>query len=133
MIVIDTHVLIWLTEGHERIGKKTRRLADEALKDDSLCVSAISFWEVEMLSQKGKICLSQPTRTWRLELLGLGLLEIPISGEIGIEAAAIENFHGDPADRIITATALHHGATIITADEQIIKWPGRLKLQDARK
>ena len=131
MILLDTHALIWLTQGNPKFGKKARRLADKALSEDQLGISAISFWEISMLEHRGRISLSQPVTHWRTHLLEHGLVELPITGDVGITAAKLPNFHADPADRLITATALHHNATLLTADERILKWTGTLPRQNA--
>ncbi len=133
MILLDTHALIWLTEGQPQFGKRARRLADEALRGDRLGVSAISFWETVMLQQRGRVRLIQPIDAWRLVLLDLGMIEIPVTGDIGIAAATLANFHSDPADRLITATAILHRATLITADDRILKWSGTLRRHDAHR
>ena len=69
---------------------------------------------------------------WRRELLGQGLAEIPVDGEIGIPANALPGFHADPADRIIVATALQ-GHRLVTSDERMLGWPGSLNRLDARE
>ncbi len=120
MILLDTHALIWLTEGHLQLGKRARRLADEALSGDRLSVSAISFWETAMLQQHGRVRVAEPIDVWRLALLGLGMIEIPVTGDVGIAAATLAHFHPDPADRIITATAVLHRATLVSADDRIL-------------
>ncbi len=133
MILLDTHALLWLAEGMPELGKEARRLSDEALKKDSLAVSAISFWEAAMLQEKRRIQLFQPVSAWRESLLELGLAEIAVTGEIGIAAVALPNFHADPADRIIVATAANHGAALITADQLILGWAGSLHKHNARR
>ena len=65
--------------------------------------------------------------------LNRALLEIPVAGDIGIMAAALHDFHRDSADRLITATALHHGAQLVTADKRILNWPGALLRHVARQ
>ena len=132
-IILDTHVLLWLIDGTDRLGTESRRLADEAVKDDSLLVSAISFWEVAMLAQRGRLELAQPAAIWRQRVLGLGIQEIPMTGGIGILATELEDFPADLADRIIGATALTHGATLITADSRILEWGGQLERHEAAK
>jgi PIN domain nuclease of toxin-antitoxin system len=57
---------------------------------------------------------------------------VPRLGEIGIAAAQLQDLHGDPADRIILATALHHRATLVTADQRLLAWTGPLERHDAR-
>ena len=85
-----------------------------------------------MLQEKGRINLLSDVGSWRMGLLEDGLTEIPVDGEIGIRANGLANFHADPADRIIVATALR-GHRLITADERILAWTGNLDRLDARR
>ncbi len=133
MILLDTHVLVWHTKGLDALGAQAKALADRALLQDELGVSAITFWEVEMLIVRGRLALMQDTTAWRQELLDQGLIEIPVAGDIGIMAAALPDFHRDPADRFITATALHYGAQLVTADERLLGWTGTLLRHNARQ
>jgi PIN domain nuclease of toxin-antitoxin system len=133
LIVLDTHMLVWLTEGVPSMGPEARRKADDALAADALTVSAISFWEVAMLHDKGRLELSQPVETWRQKVLEMGLTEVPVAGDVAIAAATLPGFHGDPADRIITATASLHGAELMTADGRILGWSGDLRRHDGRR
>jgi len=133
VILLDTHVLVWHTKGLEELGAQAKALADSALVQDELAVSAITFWEVEMLIVRGRLALLQDATAWRQELLDYGLIEIPVAGDIGIMAAALPDFHRDPADRFITATALHYGAQLVTADERMLGWTGPLLRHNARR
>lgn len=132
MIVLDTHALVWLVEGLPQIGPVARAAADAALAEDGLAVSAISFWEVAMLQSRERLRLRQPAEAWRTELLDRGLLELPVTGEVGIAAARLAGFHADPADRMIAATAALRRATLVTADERVLAWNGPLSRLDAR-
>ncbi len=105
---------------------------EEAWLSDELAVSAISFWEVAMLTAKGRIQLAEDTGPWRREQLEQGLVELPIDGATAIRAGLLTNMHGDPADRLIVATALQ-GHRLATADERILGWSGRLNRLDARE
>lgn len=69
-----------------------------------------------MLRQKSHIELSQDTSSLRKDLIESGLVEVTMTGEVDISTAALQNFHGDPADRIITATAHINGLVLLTAD-----------------
>lgn len=69
--------------------------------------------------------------TWRIELLQAGLQEVPVNGGIALRAGQLAGFHGDPADRIIVATALDNSAAIVTADSRILGWNGPLYKIDA--
>ena len=132
MIVLDTHVLVWLDAGTAELGEETARLIDREFAMDGVAVSAISFWEIAMLIAKGRVVIAKPLIRWCEELLAAGLREIPVDGRLGIEAAELLDFHGDPADRIIVATALTLGCRLVTADRQILAWPGLIEVIDAR-
>ena len=132
VIVLDTHVLIWLDQDDLALGPVARQHLTSALQAKTLTASAISFWEVAMLVAKGRITIEVPLATWRTDLLTLGLMEIPVDGEIGITAVQLEHLHGDPADRLIMATALSREALLITADRKLLEWPGQLERHDAR-
>ncbi len=132
MILLDTHALVWLDAGDKRLGKKAHRAVDRALADGELAVSAIGFWEVAMLIRRGRISLAIPVAAWRADLLRAGLVELPLTGEIGILAASLDDLPGDPADRMIAATASTHGGTLLTADRPLLEWKGHLSRLDAR-
>lgn len=132
MILLDTHSLVWLDAGDRRLGKKARGAADRALAGGDLAVSAISFWEIAMLIRRGRISLARPVASWRGDLLEAGLVELALAGEVAILAAAFEDLPGDPADRMIAATAAFHGGTLLTADRAILEWKSDVARQDAR-
>lgn len=133
MILIDTHVLIWLDEGNSNLGEKARTLIDNALQERELAISAISFWETAMLVEKQRVWIKMDLDAWRVNLLEQGLRELPVHGGIALRAGKLNDFHGDPADRMIVSTALESSATLITADEKILSWSKPLISCDARK
>jgi PIN domain nuclease of toxin-antitoxin system len=122
MILLDTHVLIWLDEGNSRLGPEALIQINAEFTAGNLAVSAISFWEIAMLVRKKRLEMRIETDVWRKELLENGLHEIPLGGAIAIRAAELPDFHGDPADRLIVATALQTSATLATADQKILAW-----------
>jgi PIN domain nuclease of toxin-antitoxin system len=65
--------------------------------------------------------------------LSLGVREVPLSAEMAIRASEFENLHNDPIDRLIVATAVVEGATLLTADGKILSWSGAVRRQDARR
>ena len=132
MLLLDTQALIWLISLDRRLGTQARWQIDFAFWSGALCVSAFTFWEVAMLRTKGRIDFPEDVAAWRLELLDQGLIEIRVDGEIGIRANLLQDFHADPADRIIVATALNVHA-LVTADERILEWPGELNRLDATR
>lgn len=132
LILLDSHVLVWLASDDKRLGRRARAATDRALADGNLAVSAVAFWEIALLVAKRRLELGRPPRAWREGLLHRGLQEIKVDGDTGIAAAQVGNFHDDPADRFIVATAVLTGATLLTADQRILEWQGSLRRQDAR-
>ena len=132
LILLDTHVLIWLDEANSRLGALSIKKIDEAFHRGEAMVSAISFWEVGMLVRKGRIRMDMDLAIWRNDFLEQGLIEVPISGEIGIRAAELDDFHGDPADRLIAASALKNSAELLTADESLLNSGLAIQSLDAR-
>lgn len=132
MIVLDTHALLWMDRNDASLGEQTRRLIEDAWRSGAVAVSAISFWETAMLAQRGRIVLPVAVETWRADLLQAGVQEIPIDGRIALRATSFHDLHRDPADLFIVATAIHHGALLITADNKILAWQASLSRHDAR-
>ena len=132
MLLLDTHVLIWLDEGNTRLGKTALQTINEALAIGQLGLATISFWEVAMLVEKQRLIMKTELEVWRAELLQTGLLEIPLRGTTAIRAGQLRLFHGDPADRMLVATAIENAATLMTADEKILSWDQFHQKIDAR-
>lgn len=130
MILLDTHVLLWHGRGDRRLGRRARRMVERALPRRRAAVSAISFWEVAMRVHSGRLDILMDPEALRRDLLAQGLVEIPVSGLIGVRAGLLPGLRGDPADRLIVATALE-GHQLLTADSQILDWPGKLNRIDA--
>lgn len=115
----------------ERIRSTARHLADAAIVTGDLAISAISLWKIALLVRKERSRIGQPLGAWQRDLLQRGVIELPLGGATCIAAAQLEDFHADPADRLIVATVRELGATLLTADEKILPWPGRLDRRDA--
>ena len=130
LLLLDTNALLWMRIGDWRLGNIARREVERAWQSDELAVSAISFWEVGMLVDKGRINLADDVQVWRRDLLEQGMVEIPVDGETAIRAVQLTHCHADPADRLIVATALA-GHRLVTSDRRILEWPGRLNRLDA--
>ena len=133
MLLLDTHVLVWMDADDLALGPQARQAIRRAWSVGEVAVSAISFWEVAMLAQRGRLHLPVPPDTWRADLLGAGVREIPLDGRVAVAAAGLENLHRDPADRIIVASALASAGSLVTADAGILEWTGELSRIDARR
>ncbi len=132
MILLDTHVLVWLRFGERTLGRRARAVVDRATQDGTAAVSAMTFWEAGMLQEKGRVDLPADLSAWRASLLREGLVEIPVDGAIAVRAGSLRDIHGDPADRVILATALE-GHRLVTADDRLLAWPGDIARLDARE
>ncbi len=125
MLILDTHVWVWLINGDEKI-KNAGYLPyiNKAVKSHGLVISAISTWEVAMLVAKERIVLSENTLDWINNASSApGMSIYPLSPEVACESTMLPGeFHGDPADRIIAATARVLNGTLLTFDKQILKY-----------
>ena len=122
MIALDTHALVWWVSDPARLGARARKAIEAAINEgDQLAVSSISTWEIAMLVAARRLELTMDVDTWvaRVESYP-GLTFVPVDNRIALRAVQLDRFpHRDPADRIIVATALGFGATLVTADERI--------------
>lgn len=132
MLILDTQALVWSVADDGKLGDTARRAIDDAWSHSAAAVSAITFWEIAMLQAKGRLDFVTDFGTLRASLFQDGLHEIPVDGAIGIKAAQLPDFHGDPADRIIVATALDDHQ-LVTSDRTILDWNGNLGCLDARQ
>lgn len=132
MILLDTHVLVRYLMGDKKLGRRAIATIDKALPDDEVFVSAISYWEVAMLVERGRVQIDTTVAAFRTLALRHGIHEEPVDGEIGISAAELPDSHADPADRLLVATAILRGLTLITADDTLLSWKLRgFRAQDA--
>ena len=120
--LLDTHALVWLMDGNERLGKKSRTLIQQSAQADGLYVSAITPWEIAMLVSKGRLTLVQEVGEWlRTVFSWPGVRMAPLSIDVSVASTRLPgDFHSDPVDRIIVATARHLGATLVTEDKLIL-------------
>ncbi len=132
MIVLDTNAIVWVAVKDKRLGRKARVLIEKTWTLGTLAVPAVAFWEVGLLEARKRIRLPVPVRQWRQSLLDAGLIELPLDGAVALRALDLSGLPDDPADRFIAATALVHGAALMTADEKILDWRHALERHDAR-
>jgi PIN domain nuclease of toxin-antitoxin system len=133
VILLDTHVLLWMNQDDAVLGKAARRHIQTAWDAQVLAVSAISFRECEMLHGAKRVRLPQSPAAWRAQLLAAGLIEFPVDGEIAMLSVHLDLPHNDPADRLIAATAIVKAAELMTADTKLLKWKSTLKRHDASR
>lgn len=134
-IVLDTHILLWSLLKPEELSEDTRQLITMAQENSQLLLCSISLWEIAMLKIKKRINIYEPIRDFLESVASIdGLSVKDISPEIAAESVQLmDDFHGDPADRIIVATAKCYGATLLTRDQKVLAWAslGHIKSLEA--
>lgn len=125
-LLLDTHVWLWLALGTpKKIAPSALRNIEEAGQVARLLVSIISIWEIALLEARHRIVLPLPLHDW--VALALSRPEIRLVG-LSRPATVIDGvrlpgeFHSDPADRLLIATARARRATLVTHDERIIEY-----------
>jgi PIN domain nuclease of toxin-antitoxin system len=118
MILLDTHAWLWWAGDRGKLSSRARARLDA---EHDLAISAMSCWEVGMLIERGRLRLAPDARTGIQEALSIPSLRVvPVTQTVATEAGLLgRGFHGDPADRIIVATALEIGAALVTKDARI--------------
>lgn len=137
-LLLDTSVWIWFLEyDKSRLSTKTIDFLQTAERAGELAVSDFSFWEVANKSAKGKLTLSIDSALW-LERAGdyASITYAPIERTALIQSTRLSGSPpSDPMDRILIATALLRGATLVTSDAKIIEYAHgtrALSIYDAR-
>jgi len=124
-ILLDTHILVWWRLDSKRLSRnQVKRLQDLENRQEPVAISAITLWEIAMLSARGRIEISEPPEVWLGEIEGHPLIEVlPLTARIAAESVRLgPDFHNDPADQLIVATARLHGLPLMTADRRIHRW-----------
>lgn len=130
MIVLDTHVLIWWVSGSGRLTARATRSIHQALRQGPLVASAITVLEIVTAVRRGRLELGSPIDPWLADLQALPELRFePVNAAIAQLAGSFDDaLPGDPADRIIVATARTLGARLVTADARLRESPYVLAL-----
>lgn len=123
MILLDTHIWIWLVTKDPQLANPIKEVIEKHI-NAGLGLSVISCWEVSKLVERGRISFSMPITEWMEQALaypGIQLLEL--TPRIAIESTELPGvFHRDPADQIIVATARVHDLPLLTVDTKILKY-----------
>lgn len=126
MILLDTHVLIWWVSGdQDHLSADAAAVIQAELQGGKIGISSISAWEVAMLVNRGRLALSMDVSAWLAVVEEIEAVTfIPIDNEIGVKAVELpRDFHKDPADRLIVATARKLAVPVVTADDKIRTYP----------
>jgi PIN domain nuclease of toxin-antitoxin system len=125
MIILDTHVWLWLLHNPEKLSPIAQRLIAEEEAKNGLLVSAISVWEISVKVSLGKLDIPVEINDWYQQASAYpGLFIEPVTpADFIASTQLIGNFHKDPSDRIIVAFARRLGVSLISCDAKIINYP----------
>jgi PIN domain nuclease of toxin-antitoxin system len=116
-LLLDTHIWLWSVSSPDRLSPKVRRALEKP--GHELWLSAISTWELVLLLQKKRLSIEGHLEAW-LPKAQHALREAPLTHDIAAAAADLPLVHGDPADRLLLATARVLHLTLVTADDRLI-------------
>jgi PIN domain nuclease of toxin-antitoxin system len=115
-LLLDTHVLQWWSAEPDRLSRAATIALEQA---DELAVAAITWFELAWLAQHERIVVAIPIRSW-MEQLATHVRTATLTPAIAAAAAALPaSFSGDPADRLIYATAIEQGWRLVTKDRRL--------------
>ncbi|MDR2875585.1 MAG: type II toxin-antitoxin system VapC family toxin [Methylobacillus sp.] len=121
MIVLDTHALIWWGSGDKLLSAKARKTIEREMNGGQIVVSVISAWEIAMLVKCERLVLSMDARSWLNAVAQIEAVHfMPVDIDISLNSVNLPGeFHKDPTDRMIVATARKLAAPLVTRDEKI--------------
>lgn len=122
LIVLDTHALVYDALAPGRLSVRARKAIESGYADRALACSDISLWEIAMLISRKRLDPAMDTRQFLDDLVAARQVRVmPISPEIAVLSQSDMFAHGDPADRLIAATARLYQAPLVTSDAQLRK------------
>ena len=121
MILLDTHILIWLLIAPDNLSPKAKKAILESRKSGPLAISAISLWEIAWLVENKRIAIDVSVNSFVTKCASY-VQVLPITQEIAVRSVQFpRSYPNDPRDRIIGATAIVEGARLLTRDKLIAK------------
>ena len=124
MLLLDTHVWWWALNEPKKLSNKAFKIIREK-PPNQRAIASISMWEFTMMVSTGKVEIRIPLDQWLDQAVNKSGLEVfDLSPKVAVESCHLPgDFHKDPADRIIVATARINGISLITKDKKIIDYP----------
>jgi PIN domain nuclease of toxin-antitoxin system len=125
MIVLDTHAWVWFVSNPEMLSKTARKSIDAVIGENDIFISSISAWEIALLAANNRLNLTLDVADWITKSESLPFFHfVPVDNAIAVKSVNLPlPLHNDPADRIIIATAISLGASLISKDSRIQNYP----------
>jgi len=127
-LLLDTHIVLWLDAGDDRLRPETHARIDACWQHGgTICVSAVTAWEIAALVDTGRIDLDVPVDEWVDRFLQRPRIKsVPLEHRAPSRSYQLHHLeHRDPADRLLIATAIELGCPLITYDERILRFGAR--------
>lgn len=123
MVLLDTHIWLWWLLGDGSMKQREREALDDLAANKMLCISWTTLWETELLERKNRITLLPGFQNWIQKATDSSFLTVlPVDLDVLLAQRRLPgSFHADPADRLITATALLSGYELATYDSRILE------------
>ena len=120
LIVLDTHALVYDALAPSRLSPRARKAIDAAYGDRELACCDISLWEIAMLVARKRLDPAMDAKEFLDDMISARRVRVlPITPEVAVASQSDVFSHGDPVDRLIAATALFHGAALVTSDAKL--------------
>jgi len=121
VIVLDTHTLVWWVSDDPLLSKRARTAIEREQPDGDIIVSSISAWEIAILVERGKLVLSMDVGSWLSTVAQIDAVQfLPVDVDVATKSVDLPgDFHKDPADRMIVATARKLAVPLVTKDDKI--------------
>lgn len=125
VIVLDTHTLVWWVTGDPALSVAAKAAIDLELNGGDIVISSISAWEIAMLVEREKLVLSMDVSAWLATVAQIEAVRfMAVDVEVAVKSVELPGeFHKDPADRMIVATARKLAVPLLTKDEKIRAYP----------
>ncbi len=124
-LLLDTHILLWAAGRPEKLSRKARRLLGDP--DNTLIFSAVSLWEIVIKQGLGRDDFDVNARQLRRGLLDNNYSELAVSSAHALALDDLPPLHKDPFDRMLLAQSRVEGFTLLTADAQMLQYPGLIQ------
>ncbi|MFA5854923.1 MAG: type II toxin-antitoxin system VapC family toxin [Candidatus Gracilibacteria bacterium] len=120
-IILDTHIWLKVIGNDKRVCRLFKKYLSDRFEKT---MSIFSVWEIGMLNEKKRINIPIDIKLWMASALERSNVTIiPLDTDIALKSTSLRgNFHGDPADRIIVATAIEKKLLLLTEDELILSY-----------